>query len=47
MDYITEEGRAALKRYKYVGEDRSLLYKYVLSPWAEFCVVWLTPEWVA
>jgi hypothetical protein len=44
MSYITPAGRAALASYKYKGEDRSLLYKYVLSPWAQFCVDYFTPE---
>ena len=45
--YITEEGKAGLKKYTYRGEDRSLLYKHVLSPWADFCVRRLTPLTVA
>ncbi len=45
--YITDEGKAALKRYSYRGEDRSLIYKHVLSPWAEFCVRTFTPLTVA
>jgi hypothetical protein len=47
MSYITEEGKAGLKKYTYKGEDRSLLYKHVLSPWADFCVRRLTPLTVA
>lgn len=33
-------------RYQYHGSDRSLLYKYVLSPLAETCLVFL-PSWMA
>ncbi len=39
-------GAAALKQYKYKGEDRSLLYKYVLSPLADGVARQL-PEWLA
>ncbi len=46
-DYITPEGREALKRYKYAGADLSYLYKHVLSPWAQFCVDKFTPLWIA
>ena len=38
---------AALRRFVYVGEDRSLLYKYALSPLAQWCVDALTPAHVA
>lgn len=44
--YITAHGAQALRKYQFVGEDRSKLYKYVLSPLAEFCVR-QTPEWLA
>lgn len=43
MGYITPHGRAAVKEYKYKGEDRSLLYKYILSPLAQACVDNFTP----
>lgn len=33
-------------RYQYHGSDKSLLYKYVLSPLAEKCLVFL-PMWMA
>lgn len=36
----------SLFRYQYHGSDRSLLYKYVLSPLAETCLVFL-PSWMA
>jgi hypothetical protein len=47
MSYITPEGRTALSLYKYSGEDRSYLYKYVLSPWAQYCVDHFTPWTIA
>ena len=46
-DYIEKENLKNLKDYKYVGEDKSLSYKYVLSPLAQFCVDYLTPIWMA
>ncbi len=36
-----------VKQYQYKGQDLSPLYKYVLSPWADFCVRYFTPKWVA
>ena len=39
--------RANLHTFRYRGTDHSLLYKYLLSPWAEYCVQRLTPLWVA
>jgi len=35
---ITSHGAKALQKYKYNAEDRSLLYKYVLSDFAQWCV---------
>ena len=46
MPLLTAESRDALKQYKYKGEDRSLLYKYFLSPLAE-SLVQQTPVWLA
>ena len=43
----TESSKAAVRAFRYRGEDRSLLYKYALSPLAEFCVTRLTPLWIA
>lgn len=36
-----------LRRFQYQGQDRSLLYYYVFSPLAQFCVDRLTPRWIA
>lgn len=36
--YLNSEARRNLKNYQYRGSDNSLLYKYVLSPLAQFCV---------
>jgi len=41
--YVTPVGVKALKSYSYSGADLSLTYKYVLSPWAQFCVDHFTP----
>ena len=47
MGYVTESGAAALHAYKYSGVDKSLTYKYVLSPFAQWCVDKFTPMTVA
>ena len=39
--------REALRNYKYVGSDTSLIYKHVLSPLAQFCVDSFCPSWLA
>ena len=36
--YISSSAAVALKRYKYAGEDRSWLYRYVLTPMNKFLV---------
>jgi hypothetical protein len=45
--YVTAEGRKNLVTYRYSGEDRSLLYKHVLSPFADYCVRNFTPMNIA
>lgn len=45
--YLTPNAVSRLPDYRYQGEDLSLLYKYVLSPLASWCVDNLTPRWVA
>ena len=44
--YISDVGAAALKKYKYAGEDRSYLYIHVLTPMNKFLVNFI-PEHVA
>ena len=39
--------QTSLIQYQYAGQDLSLLYKYVLSPLATFCVTYGTPKSVA
>lgn len=44
---LTELERQEIPRYQYRGGDSSLIYKYLLSPLAQACVDYLTPEWMA
>ncbi|CAD8048632.1 unnamed protein product [Paramecium primaurelia] len=37
-DFIAQENLKFLKTYKYKGTDQSLLYNYVLSPFANWCL---------
>ena len=46
MNILTEQEKQGLLSYKYNGTDHSLLYKYILSPFAQYCVDCL-PIWVA
>jgi ethanolaminephosphotransferase len=41
--YISSRAARELPLFQYNGEDRSLIYKYILSPLASFCVDHLTP----
>ena len=45
--FLSKQAARELPRFQYQGEDLSLLYKYVLSPLATFCVYRLTPVWLA
>lgn len=45
--YIDDEAVKALKKYKYSGEDNSLIYKYFGSPSAAYLVEHYTPVWIA
>jgi ethanolaminephosphotransferase len=38
MGFIGAHGVETLKRYRYSGEDRSVLAKYVLQPFWSRCV---------
>jgi ethanolaminephosphotransferase len=44
---LTPEGEENLKKYKYSGGDASLLYKYIHSPFAQWAVDNIIPEWMA
>ena len=45
--YLSDDARRQLPNYKYRGTDLSLVYKYVLSPLAQWFVDNVTPLWVA
>ena len=45
--FLSDEAADALPKYVYAGDDRSLLYKYVLSPLAAFLVNRWTPHTIA
>jgi ethanolaminephosphotransferase len=45
--YLNDDAREQLPRYQYKGRDNSLMYKYLLSPLAKFCVDNLTPVYLA
>ena len=45
--YLTPQAARNIPLYKYRGEDRSFLYKYVLSPLAQYLVDNWTPRTVA
>jgi len=44
--YLPPSAARALPNFQYEGEDRSLLFKYILSPFASFCVACI-PTYVA
>jgi len=46
-NFLPEEGEKRLPLYKYSGSDASLIYKYFLSPTAQFVVDKLVPSWLA
>jgi ethanolaminephosphotransferase len=45
--YLTPNAVQKLPKYQYHGADLSLLYKYILSPLAGWCVDNVTPTWLA
>lgn len=47
FSYMTPAGRLGLPRYQYKGRDDSLYYKYIASPFAQYCVDTFTPRWLA
>jgi ethanolaminephosphotransferase len=44
---LSTRNKHAVKSYVYNGGDSSLTYKYVLSPFAQFCVDMFIPIWMA
>jgi len=45
--YLSEEAAKNLLQFEYKGVDHSLIYKYILSPFAGFLVDTVTPPWLA
>ena len=45
--FVSASGAEAIKKFKYSGEDNSLLYKYILSPLAQYFVDNWTPKHIA
>ena len=45
--FISSEGEQNLLNYKYNGSDASLIYKYILSPLAQYCIDHIVPNWMA
>lgn len=46
FDYVPTQYEEKITSFKYSGVDKSLLYKYVFSPLANFCIKF-TPETIA
>ena len=44
---VGQQHAKALRSFQYKGEDRSILYWLVLSPWAQWLVDAATPRWLA
>ena len=47
MQLLSDTERLHLHSYRYSGGDSSPVYKYVLSPFAKFCVYSFVPTWLA
>jgi len=45
--YLSPHAARRLPHYQYDGADTSHLYKYVLAPFATWCVEKFTPTWIA
>ena len=45
--YLTPSAATAITKFQYNGSDRSLIYKYILSPLAQFLVETATPRTVS
>ena len=43
-DILTEKNLKGIKNWKYKGKDNSLLYNYLLSPFAQYIVDNHTPD---
>jgi ethanolaminephosphotransferase len=47
MFVLTDQDKHYIRTYKYHGGDLSPVYKYVLSPFAQWCVDTFIPTWMA
>ena len=47
MRLLSDENLAKVHKFQYRGADTSPVYKYILSPFAQFCVDKFTPLWMA
>lgn len=47
MMVLTQHQKDAIRSYKYKGGDSSPTYKYLLSPFAQYCVDTFTPSHIA
>lgn len=47
MTILTEQQKAGVRNFVYKGRDDSLVYKYFLSPFAQFILDALIPTWMA
>ncbi len=47
MPFLTPTERKNVLIYQYHGGDSSPIYKYILSPFAQFLVDYATPKWMA
>ena len=45
--HLSNNDKITLKNYSYNGYDASLTYKYILSPFAQWCVDKFIPLWMA
>lgn len=46
-NYLTKNALERLKNFKYQGDNSSIVYNYLVSPFLEKYFMWLIPLWVA
>ena len=46
-NYIPKDKESNILKHEYAGTDLSYLYKYALSPFANFMVKHIVPAWIA
>jgi ethanolaminephosphotransferase len=47
MRYFPSDAKSKIHSYKYVGSDNSFLYRFLLSPLADWLVKNVIPGWVS